>query len=114
MRSAFFLMLMTAALSATGAHAQNYGGGFIELLMTGREPAPQVRPLRQNPLYPPVQAAPSPYAQPYAPAQATIDPYGRTYAPAQAAPAPNASGYAPVAAGVRVAALPGSVQQAPI
>jgi lipoprotein-anchoring transpeptidase ErfK/SrfK len=32
------------ALAASGAQAQNYGGGFIELLMTGRDPTPHAHP----------------------------------------------------------------------
>ena len=51
---------LTAGVAATEAQAQNYGGGFIELLMTGRDPSPHVRPLRPNPLY------------------GTAQPYGRT------------------------------------
>jgi lipoprotein-anchoring transpeptidase ErfK/SrfK len=116
MRSALVGSILMAALSATGARAQNYGGGFIELLMTGRDPSPHVRPLRPNPLAPPAQAAPGLYGRSYAPAQATVDPYGRTYAPAQAAPDPYAPQVysAPAAAGMQMAALPGSVQQEPI
>ncbi|HEX8165610.1 MAG TPA: L,D-transpeptidase [Beijerinckiaceae bacterium] len=41
------------SVAATGAQAQAYGGGFIELLMTGRDPTPHVRPLRPNPAYGP-------------------------------------------------------------
>jgi lipoprotein-anchoring transpeptidase ErfK/SrfK len=40
-------------LIATEARAQGYGGGFIELLMTGRDPTPYVGPMRPNPLYGP-------------------------------------------------------------
>jgi lipoprotein-anchoring transpeptidase ErfK/SrfK len=45
--------VLASGVIATGAQAQNYGGGFIELLMTGRDPSSSVRPLRQNPLYAP-------------------------------------------------------------
>ncbi len=50
-------ILLSAALlvlaSAQGAEAQPapgaaYGGGFIELLMTGRDPGPPVQPMRQG------------------------------------------------------------------
>jgi lipoprotein-anchoring transpeptidase ErfK/SrfK len=51
------------------------GGGFIEMLMTGRDPAPAIRPLRAYP-------APMPgYAQPAMPA-----PSGRVYAARPADP----------------------------
>ena len=47
---------LTAGAAATEARAQGYGGGFIELLMTGRDPTAHVRPVRPNPLYGAVQA----------------------------------------------------------
>jgi lipoprotein-anchoring transpeptidase ErfK/SrfK len=46
-----FLGFLASGVAATEARAQNYGGGFIELLMTGRDPAPHVRPVRPNPVY---------------------------------------------------------------
>jgi hypothetical protein len=42
--------LVGLGLSVSGVNAQSYGGGFIELLMTGRNPTPYVRPMRQNPV----------------------------------------------------------------
>jgi lipoprotein-anchoring transpeptidase ErfK/SrfK len=78
MRGALVLSVV-GFVAATDAGAQNYGGGFIELLMTGRDPTPHVRPMR-------------PGAAVYnAPAHA---PYG---------------GYGPrMPAGPQVAALPGA------
>jgi lipoprotein-anchoring transpeptidase ErfK/SrfK len=49
MRVAAISGVLVLAL-ATGAEAQGYGGGFIELLMTGRDPTPFVRPVRPDPL----------------------------------------------------------------
>jgi hypothetical protein len=42
--AAFGFLALTCG--ATAASAQGYGGGFIELLMTGRDPTPYVRPVR--------------------------------------------------------------------
>jgi lipoprotein-anchoring transpeptidase ErfK/SrfK len=42
---------LTAGVAATEARAQGYGGGFIELLMTGHDPTPSLRAARPNPLY---------------------------------------------------------------
>ena len=55
--------LMGFAMSVSGVNAQNYGGGFIELLMTGRDPTAFARPALPRSLY-----GPAPYAR---------DPYGR-------------------------------------
>jgi hypothetical protein len=49
MRGALVSSFLAVALAASGAEAQNYGGGFIELLMTGRDPGHTIRPVR--PLY---------------------------------------------------------------
>ncbi len=57
------LLLSTAlfGLLTSAAEAQSYGGGFIELLMTGRDPTPHVRPVRPNPVFEPnAWAAPPP------------------------------------------------------
>jgi lipoprotein-anchoring transpeptidase ErfK/SrfK len=54
--------LVGLGLSVSGVNAQSYGGGFIELLMTGRNPTPYVRPMRQNPVYAaPYAVEPEPY-----------------------------------------------------
>ena len=42
--AAFGFLALTCG--TTAASAQGYGGGFIELLMTGRDPTPYVRPVR--------------------------------------------------------------------
>lgn len=68
MRRGLFCGILSLCVSATGAAAQNYGGGFIELLMTGRDPTPYVRPVRPHPAY-------GPAAQLRA---EEVDPYGRT------------------------------------
>jgi len=44
-------------LAAANASAQDYGGGFIELLMTGRDPAPRTQAYR------PAPAMPAPHRQ---------------------------------------------------
>lgn len=64
MRGAFFLSCAVLALSANAAGAQSYGGGFIELLMTGRDPTPSIHAVRPNPLAAPgrVQTASLPGA----------------------------------------------------
>jgi lipoprotein-anchoring transpeptidase ErfK/SrfK len=51
MRRSLVLALLGVGCTASGAQAQNYGGGFIELLMTGRDPTPYPRPLRPAPGY---------------------------------------------------------------
>jgi lipoprotein-anchoring transpeptidase ErfK/SrfK len=51
MRRALCFGLVGLGLSISGAGAQGYGGGFIELLMTGRDPTPHIRPLRGYPAY---------------------------------------------------------------
>ncbi len=51
MRGAVVLSLL-GLLAAGGAEAQNYGGGFIELLLTGRDPTPYARPMRSAPAHP--------------------------------------------------------------
>jgi lipoprotein-anchoring transpeptidase ErfK/SrfK len=48
---AFGFLGLVSSVAATGAQAQAYGGGFIELLMTGRDPSPSIRPARPNPIY---------------------------------------------------------------
>jgi lipoprotein-anchoring transpeptidase ErfK/SrfK len=65
MRRALCFGLVAFGLSVSGAKAQSYGGGFIELLMTGRDPSRYVRPVRQNPAYgvPPYAAGPGLYGR---------------------------------------------------
>lgn len=50
-------------LAAANVSAQDYGGGFIELLMTGREPGAQMRPVRAAP--PAMSQATQPRAHAY-------------------------------------------------
>ena len=46
MRSVAVFGFLALTCGTTAASAQGYGGGFIELLMTGRDPTPYVRPVR--------------------------------------------------------------------
>ena len=66
MRRALRFCAVGFGLSVSGAEAQNYGGGFIELLMTGRDPTPYVHAARPHPIHAPPAGA------------AYQDPYGRT------------------------------------
>jgi lipoprotein-anchoring transpeptidase ErfK/SrfK len=75
-----------------------YGGGFIELLMTGRDPTPSIRPVRANPLAGAPRGTPGSYGAPL------HDPLVIPADPAMAA-APR---------GARVAALPGMPSGEPI
>jgi lipoprotein-anchoring transpeptidase ErfK/SrfK len=64
MRRALYFGLIGFGVSVSGAEAQNYGGGFIELLMTGRDPTPYVRPVQPNPIYmPPYTGEPYGYGR---------------------------------------------------
>jgi lipoprotein-anchoring transpeptidase ErfK/SrfK len=50
MKRAVLSTALLLTIAAGGEAQAQYGGGFIELLMTGREPTPHVRPLRPDPL----------------------------------------------------------------
>jgi lipoprotein-anchoring transpeptidase ErfK/SrfK len=51
MRRVVCFGLVAFGLPVAGANAQSYGGGFIELLMTGRDPTPYARAVRPQPVY---------------------------------------------------------------
>src|SRR3954454_18675318 len=58
MRSVAVFGFLALTCGTTAASAQGYGGGLIELLMTGRDPTPYARAMRPNPVYAPAPADP--------------------------------------------------------